>query len=97
MSDGSPKALAPDEISSRLRRLKDWTAEDDKLVRTFDFDDFVSAVRFVDRLTEIAEEQGHHPDLHVSWGKVKVELRSHAAGGITEADFRLAAAIDGLG
>jgi 4a-hydroxytetrahydrobiopterin dehydratase len=68
----------------------------ERLVYTFDSNGFVSAVRFVDRLTEVAEQQGHHPDLCVSWGKVRVQLRTHAAAAIIGADFCPATAIDAL-
>ena len=96
MNETKPVPLPPDEVSGRLEQLPGWTMQENKLVKSFTFDDFVGAVRFVDRLTEVAEQQGHHPDLFVTWGKVTVELSSHAAGGITEADFRLAAALDNL-
>lgn len=88
--------LTSEEISKRLEQIQGWTMQEGKLTKSFDFDDFVGAVRFVDRLTEVAEQQGHHPDLFVTWGKVKVELSTHAAAGITDADFRLAAALDNL-
>jgi 4a-hydroxytetrahydrobiopterin dehydratase len=94
MSEGG--VLGPDELAKRLQELSGWTLEDGKLVKSYAFPDFVAAVRFVDRLTPIAEAQNHHPDLLVGWGKVAVQLSSHDVGGITARDFRLAAALDAL-
>jgi 4a-hydroxytetrahydrobiopterin dehydratase len=73
----------------------DWKRRDDqRLAKTFLFPDFAAALAFVNRVGAIAEEQGHHPDLHLAWGRVDVETWSHDAGGITDRDFRLAEAID---
>ncbi len=75
--------------------LPDWERRDGtRLARTFPFPDFAAALAFVNRVGGIAEEQGHHPDIHLAWGRVDVETWSHDAGGITERDFRLAEAID---
>lgn len=73
--------LNTDEIAERLRSLPGWAIKDGKLSRAYKFDDFMGAVRFVDRLAPVAESEGHHPDLQVGWGKVVVELTSHDAGG----------------
>lgn len=88
--------LSKDEIADRLRSLRGWEIKDGKLTRAFKFDDFMGAVRFVDRLAPVAESEGHHPDLQVSWGRVVVELISHDAGGLTARDFKLASLIDKL-
>src|SRR6059036_909851 len=86
--------LTDSEISDRLRSLEGWEVRDGRLVKAFKFKDFMSAVRFVDEIAPIAEAEGHHPDLQVGWGKVVVELTTHAAKGLTENDFVLAAKID---
>jgi 4a-hydroxytetrahydrobiopterin dehydratase len=65
-----------------------------RLLRSFAFIDFKTALAFVDRIGALAEEEGHHPDLHLGYGKVEVELWTHAIGGLTESDFVLAAKID---
>jgi 4a-hydroxytetrahydrobiopterin dehydratase len=98
MSESAPTGgvLGSDEVARRLQELSGWTFEDGKLVKSYSFRDFVTAVRFVDRLTVVAEAQNHHPDLLVGWGKVTVQLSSHDVGGITSRDFRLAAALDDL-
>jgi 4a-hydroxytetrahydrobiopterin dehydratase len=90
----SRKVLGADDLADPLRR--GWSLEDNKLVKSFAFPDFVSAVAFVDRLTVAAEAHNHHPDLFVAWGKVTVQLWSHDAGGITARDVRLAHALDEL-
>lgn len=95
-ADEDARVLSTEEISAGLAGLDDWALHDNKLVKSFSFDDFVGAVRFVDRLTEVAEAQGHHPDLYVTWGRVTVELTSHVAGGVTDFDMRLAEALDKL-
>lgn len=98
MGDSTPTRalLGPDEVAERLQGLRGWTLQDGKLVKSYTFRDFVSAVEFVDRLTVVAEAQNHHPDLFVGWGKVGVQLSSHDVGGITARDFRLATALDDL-
>ena len=82
--------LTDSEISDRLRSLEDWEVRDSRLVESFKFKDFMSAVHFVDEIAPLAEAEGHHPDLQVGWGKVVVELTSHDAGGLTEKDFEVA-------
>ncbi len=67
-----------------------------QLVRSFTFPDFITAVQFVNRIATVAEQEGHHPDLVVGWGRVEVQLWTHAARGLTENDFILAAKIDRL-
>ena len=66
------------------------------LEKAFEFEDFVSALDFVNRVGDVAEEQGHHPDLHLSWGRVGVELWTHKIDGLTESDFVMAAKIEEL-
>ena len=82
--------LADDEIERRLGDLDGWSRAGDAIVKSFDHGDFVGSVEFVRRLTEPAEELGHHPDLELSWSEVKVSITNHAAGGLTAADFDLA-------
>ncbi len=71
-----------------------WTSRENRLSRSFQFPDFASALAFVNRIGAIAEQQGHHPDIHLGWGRVQVETWTHDTGGITDKDRRLAAAID---
>lgn len=75
----------------------DWHTEDDALVRDYEFPDFKAAMWFVNQVAELAEERNHHPDILVhGWNKVRLTLSTHDAGGLTEADHALAAAIDAL-
>jgi 4a-hydroxytetrahydrobiopterin dehydratase len=88
--------LEDSEIESRLRSLPGWERSGDEIVRAFTFGDFVGSVEFVDRVVGPAEEMGHHPDLAISWNTVTVSVSTHSEGGLTAADFELAAAIDRL-
>ncbi len=75
----------------------DWHHEDDALVRNFEFKDFAGAMWFVNRVAELAEERNHHPDILIhGWNKVRLTLSTHDAGGLTDKDHALAAAIDDL-
>lgn len=68
--------------------------DDHELSKTFPFPDFQTALAFVNRLGAVAEEEGHHPDLHLARGRVDVRTSAHDAGGLTENDFILAAKVD---
>jgi 4a-hydroxytetrahydrobiopterin dehydratase len=89
--------LSDREIEERLAELDGWSRSGDKIVREFEFGDFVGSVRFVDSLVAPAERLGHHPDLRISWNKVEVSVSTHSEGGLTAADFELAGEIDRLG
>jgi 4a-hydroxytetrahydrobiopterin dehydratase len=94
---GGIPPLTAKEIAPLLVQLDGWTAVDDHhLHRQFDFPDFISGLVFVNEIGRLAEEQGHHPDLFLSWGKVVVTLYTYKIGGLAEADFVLAAKIDRL-
>ena len=88
--------LSDSDIEERLGKLDGWSRDGDAIVKTFENDDFVGSVKFVQALVEPAEGMGHHPDLELSWDKVKVKITNHAEGGLTENDFELAGKIDGL-
>jgi 4a-hydroxytetrahydrobiopterin dehydratase len=88
--------LDDSEIAARLGEREGWEREGDAIVRSFDRGDFVGSVEFVKRLVDPAEEMGHHPDLEISWATVKVTISTHSEGGLTAADFELAARIDAL-
>lgn len=92
---GTRVKLAGEELRRRAEGLPGWRVhEDHHLSKTFLFPDFKTALDFVNRAGAVAEQQGHHPDIHLAWGRVDVETWTHDAGGITESDFTLAAAID---
>ena len=88
--------LDDDQISERLKTLEGWRRDGDEIVREFELDDFVGSVRFVDAVVEPAERMGHHPDVAISWNKVTVSISTHSEGGLTAADFELAAEISAL-
>ena len=88
--------MTDDEVKDRLSKMGGWEREGDALTREFEFANFVGSVEFVSRITPIAEEMNHHPDLAISWNKVNVSLSTHSEGGITENDFKLAAKIDSV-
>ena len=80
-----------------LAMVNGWGHERHRRIsRTFVFSDFVSALDFANRIGDIAESEGHHPDLLVAWGRVEVTIWTHKVNGLTESDFILAAKIDQL-
>jgi 4a-hydroxytetrahydrobiopterin dehydratase len=92
---GGVPPLDAEEIAQLQSEVKGWQVLDNKrLVKHFKFDDFKQAMDLADRVAVIAEEQGHHPDLLVRWGELKVEVWTHKIDGLTESDFILAARID---
>lgn len=91
---GTPK-LDHDQIEKMRGELRDWTVENDqKLTKKIKTKNFVTSLDLANKIGAIAEEQGHHPDLLVRWGELGIELWTHAIGGLSEADFILAAKID---
>jgi 4a-hydroxytetrahydrobiopterin dehydratase len=88
--------LGEEDIASRLEQ-SEWRREGDEIVREWRLEDFGAAMEFVNRVAEVAEEANHHPDILVhGWNKVRLSLTNHAAGGLTDADFEMAARIDQL-
>jgi 4a-hydroxytetrahydrobiopterin dehydratase len=72
-----------------------WSVEGDKkLIKSFRFKNWAQAIDFVNRISPLAEQEGHHPDLYVRWGEVIVYLWTHKIDGLTESDFFMAAKID---
>jgi len=92
---GGVPPLTAEEIRPLQTQVKDWAVVNNHHIqREFKFKDFKSALDFVNRVGAIAEEQGHHPDIFLAWGKVAVEIWTHKINGLTESDFILAAKID---
>jgi 4a-hydroxytetrahydrobiopterin dehydratase len=96
--EGSEGRLKPAAIKQLLKQLsRKWKLQGGKqLERTFKFPDFQQALDFTNHVGEIAESQGHHPDIYLTYGEVRLQLSSHQAKGLTENDFILAAKIDEL-
>ena len=88
--------LNDDDIQARLDDIPAWAREGDSIKREYKFDDFKGSVDFVNRLTPVAEEMNHHPDIAISWNKVELTLSTHSEGGLTGSDFELAGRIDAL-
>lgn len=92
---GGVPPLTRAQYEPLLGELDGWSVVDDHhLARTYAFPDFASALAFTNRVGAIAEEEGHHPDIHLAWGKVRVEIWTHKIDGLTESDFVLAAKCD---
>ena len=95
--EGGVKPLAEEEARTLLPQLQaDWNLEQGKLIRTFRFKDFQQSISFVNAVANIAEKEGHHPNIYVMYNRVKLELYTHAIKGLHENDFILAAKIDQL-
>jgi len=97
---GDEPSLTDEELEEYLPRVPDWElAEEDgvnKLRRTFTFRNFVEALAFTNRVGEAAEEEGHHPIITLTWGKVTVTWYTHKIKGLHENDFIMAAKTDKL-
>ncbi len=92
----NPMVLSETEVTDKIKTLPGWTTDGKEISRTFQFKDFVTAIDFVNKLVEPAEEAGHHPDIAISYNKVTINLTTHDAGGITQKDFDLAREISQL-
>jgi thioredoxin-dependent peroxiredoxin len=94
---GTP-SLPKEKVDKLIAQYRGWeVVEDKKIVKEFKFKDFIEAKYFLDLISVIAEEQGHHPTLTIIYNKLRVTLTTHAAGGLTENDFIMAGIIDELG
>ena len=92
---GGTPPLSEEKTQQLLGELNGWTVQQEyHLTKSFSFPDFVKALACVNRIGEIAEQQGHHPDLYLAWGKVKMEVWTHKIDGLTESDFIFAAKVD---
>ena len=95
---GGVPPLSTSEAERLLRETPGWTLAESgtRLRRAFAFRDFVEAMRFVNRVADVAEQQGHHPDIAIHWNRVDLTLWTHKIGGLHENDFILAARIQRL-
>ncbi len=92
---GGMALLAHQQFGPLLKHLIGWTVErDHHLVKTYSFPDFAKGLDFVNCVGKMADEQGHHPDVYLSWGKVRLEVWTHMIDGLTESDFIFAAKAD---
>ncbi len=94
---GGVPPLQGDELKAFSAQLPGWKVIDEHhLEKTYKFADFREALDFVNRIGELAESQGHHPDICFGWGKADISIWTHKIDGLTESDFVLAAKIDKL-
>ncbi len=94
---GGVPPLQGGELQQILRQVPQWKAVNQHhITRLFTFPDFKQALAFVDRVGEVAEQQGHHPDILLTWGKAEITLWTHKIDGLTRSDFIMAAKIDQL-
>jgi 4a-hydroxytetrahydrobiopterin dehydratase len=88
--------LSETEIATRLKEIPRWSREEKAITRTWKFKDFPEALRFINKVGELAESMDHHPDIYNSWATVRLTLTTHDKGGLTNLDFELAKKIDRL-
>ena len=88
--------LKTTDIKSAMATVPEWRRTGAVITRTYQFKDFVAAMKFVNRVAKLAEAAGHHPDIDIRWNKVTLALTTHSEGGLTEKDFQLARKVDGL-
>ena len=94
---GGVPPMAGGEIQNLLGQLSEWEAVDEHHLRkAYRFTNFRETLDFVNRVGELAESQGHHPDICFGWGKAEITIWTHKIDGLTESDFVLAAKIDNL-
>lgn len=90
--------LSPEEIVAYGREIPEWTISSDQkhISRIYTFGDFVGAIDFVNYVADVAEQEGHHPDITIHYSAVTLTLWTHAVGGLSENDFILALKIDSM-
>jgi 4a-hydroxytetrahydrobiopterin dehydratase len=94
---GEVPPLKGKELEALHQQVPQWKVVNERqIARAFTFPDFKQALDFVNRVGAVAEEQGHHPDILLAWGKAEITLWTHKIDGLTESDFIMAAKIDGL-
>ena len=89
-----PRLLKDPEIQKRLKDLGGWRHEGPFITKTFEFKRFMDGISFIDAVAKVAEEQEHHPDIHVRYTSIALSVQTHSEGGVTEWDLELAEAIE---
>ena len=97
--DGSIPAFNVEEIHKYLKKVDGWDVKQDEsknfyLIKEFKFENFINSQKFINKVGNIAETEGHHPDIWFGWGYAKIKIFTHAIKGLAESDFILAAKID---
>ena len=92
-----PDLIPPDQLESTLlAQAPGWSLNNRTISREFSFDSYLGGIEFVNQVANLAEDANHHPDIHIGWRKVTLELSTHSAGGLTDFDFVLAEKINAL-
>ena len=96
--EGGVAPLAGRDLELLLKSVSKWKLANlpSRITKEFTFKNFAAAMKFVNRIAEVAEQEGHHPDIFISYNKVRFELTTHAIGGLSQNDFILAAKIDSI-
>lgn len=94
--EGGVAPLAGRDLELLVKSVADWKLEGNTISKDFKFKNFVEAMQFVNKVADIAEQEGHHPDISISYNRVRFSLTTHAIKGLSQNDFILAAKIDAL-
>jgi len=94
--EGGTPPLTEEQANELLKQIPNWEIKDDHVFRQFKFKNFRESISFVNKVAEIAEEEGHHPDIAIHYNKVAIELWTHAVNGLSENDFIVAAKIGNI-
>jgi 4a-hydroxytetrahydrobiopterin dehydratase len=94
--EGGVAPLNKEEVEGYLFEIFEWEVDKEykKISKTYKFSDFIGAINFVERIADVAEMEGHHPDIHIYYNKVLIELYTHTINGLSKNDFILAAKIE---
>ena len=88
--------LSNEEINQKLKELNGWDLEESAIKKTFEFKNFLESIEFVNKVSTIAEELNHHPDILINYNRVTIALSTHDEGGVTDKDINLAKKIENL-
>lgn len=96
--EGGVQPFTKEEVLAYSLQVPGWMFDEEaeKISKEFKFKDFIESINFVKKVADLAESEGHHPDIHIYYNKVLLELSTHAIGGLSENDFILAAKVDTL-
>jgi 4a-hydroxytetrahydrobiopterin dehydratase len=86
--------LSDAQVDTKLKELPGWKREGDFIAKSFKFKEFMDGIGFVTKVARIAEKLGHHPDIHVVWTTVTLQIQTHDEGGLTALDFKLAGKVE---
>lgn len=94
--EGGTPTISLSEVSEMLKQVPNWQLEKGHLFKAFKFSSFKKTIRFVNNVADLAEDEGHHPNIYIRYNKVEFEIWTHAINGLSENDFILAAKINKL-